>query len=250
MDNIENTGPQEAADVTAAQGQPDATDTQPAESGVADNDSEPEEAGDASTPWAKDPKFKDKSPADIYKAYQEAQKAIGQVSQKAEIANLIEERFGMTPEQFKGQIDRMEQQQKQELYADNPLAPVMDEVKELKEKLTQQEQQTALMNEEKKLDDFLTSNPDYKPFRDKILRIGLNLETEKEFEDIAKEYFGESRAQGQQDAYQKIETKKMTQATGAQSAPKRKFTDEELDKMSAAEMEAILPHADTSHRPY
>lgn len=259
MDNIEDTGPQGAADVTAAQGQPDAEpDTQPAESEqetvTLDNDEDTEEGteetGDASTPWANDPKFKDKSADDIYKAYQEAQKAIGQVSEKAEIANLIEEKYGLTPEQFKAQVENMEHQQKQQLYANNPLAPIVDEVEGLKKELSQQKQQAAYQSEEKKLDEFLKENPDYEPFKDKILKIGLNLETDKPYEDIASEYFGKSRAQGQQDAYKKIETKKMTQATGAQSAPKRKFSEEEKDKMSAEELEAILPHADTSHRLY
>lgn len=252
MDNIENTGPEEAADVTAAQGQPDVPDTQPSEnSEVADNGSEPEKSGEeaSATPWANDPKFKGKTSDDIYKAYQEAEKAIGQVSQKAEIANLIEEKYGLTPEQFKAQVERIERAEKQQLYANNPLAPIVDEVETLKQKLTEQEQKSALLNEERTLDKFLSGNPEYSPFRDKILKLALNLEQDRPYEDIAKEYFGESIAQGQRDAYKKIDTKRMTQATGAsQSSPKGGLTLEDTDNMTAADMEKILPWADVSHR--
>lgn len=250
MDNLENTDPVEAADVTAAQGESDA-ETQPAETTEeATNEAETEGEAVASNPWDNDPKFKGKTPEDIYNAYQESQKAIGANSQKAEIANIIQEKYGLTPEQFKAQIEQQDQQVRQSRYKDNPLAPVLDEVSELKQIVQRQEQEKALANEERELDKFIETNPEYKSVRDKILKLGLNLETDKSYEDIARDYFGESRAQGQTDAYKKIETKKMTQATGVQSAPNRKFTAEELDKMSSAELEAILPHADTSNRLY
>jgi len=78
-----------------------------------------------------------------------------------------------------------------------------------------------------------------------------NVKPEKSYADIANEYFGSARAQGQQDAYKKIDTKIMTQATGAsQAPPKGKFTEEDMERMSVAELEAILPHADTSNRLY
>ena len=114
-------------------------------------------------------------------------------------------------------------------------------------------QQLALQAEQKELDSFLSSEEGkpYQGFKDKILHLGLNLERGKSYGDIARDYFGQAIAQGQQSAYKKIDTKVMTQATGAsQSAPKGKFTDDDLDRMTAAELEAILPHADTSNRPY
>ncbi len=70
----------------------------------------------------------------------------------------------------------------------------------------------------------------------------------KSYADIAKEYFGETRAQGQQDAYKKIDQKQKTQATGVLSTPAKKFTEDDMANMTAAEMEAILPKADISNR--
>mgnify|MGYP001561981439 FL=1 len=108
-----------------------------------------------------------------------------------------------------------------------------------------------MKEEQAQLDSFIGKNPEYEPFKDKILNLGLNLERDKTYEQIANEYFGQSRAQGQQDAYKRIDTKQMTQATSAsQAAPKARFTAEEMDNMSVAELEAILPHADISNRLY
>jgi len=257
MDNIENDAPQGEADVTASSGQ-SGEDTQPveapAETVEANDEAETTEteaeSGESSYPWEADEKFKGKTPDDIFRSYKELEKAQGSLGQKAEIANLLEEKFGVTPEQLKAQIAQQETAQKKQRYADNPLAPVIDEVQELKQIVQNQEHEKALANEEKELDSFLADNPDYQPYRDKILKLGLTSEQDKPFDEIAREWFGESRAQGQQDAYKKIDTKKMTQATGAQSAPQRKFTEEELNNMTSEELEAILPHADTSHRPY
>lgn len=260
MDNLEtDTDPLGDADVTASQGQSDATETQTVEPAVETEETnnevetEPEaveETGEASSSWESDPKFKGKTPDDLYKSYKELETNQGTLSQKAEIANMIQEKFGKTPEEFKALIDQQEAQEKQARYKDNPLAPVLDQVSELKELVQNQEAEKALMNEEKELDSFLTENPEYAPNRDKILKLGLTSEQDKSYEDIAREWFGETRAQGQQDAYKKIETKKMTQSTGAQSAPKKSFSAEDMDNMSAAEMEAVLPHADTSQRLY
>lgn len=249
MDNIETTGPVGSDGATFSQDN-SAIDTQPTETTDSVSDVDVAEVEQAPTPWDNDPKFKGKSPEDVYKAYQEAQKAIGQVSQKAEIANLIEQKYGMTPEQFKAQIEAQEYQQKQQLYANNPLAPIVDEVQALKFQLAQQEAKAALQEEKAELDKFLKDNPDYEPFKDKILNLGLNLEKDKSYEEIATEYFGNARAQGQQDAYKKIDTKRNTQATGAKSAPQKRFSDEDIENMSAAEYEALIPHADLSNRLY
>jgi hypothetical protein len=252
MDNNENPSPLGEADVTASQGQLDATVTQPAETTQPVDGGVVEETGQASNPWDNDPKFKGKAPEDIYKAYTELQKVHGQVSRKAEIANLIEQKYGVSPEQLKAQIEAQELAQKREVYANNPLAPVLDKVSQLELKIQQQEQEKALQLQEKELDKFLKDNPDYSAHRDKILKlaltpgIGFNPETgdEVSFADLAREWVGEVRAQGQQDAYKKIDTKKMTQATGVSVAPpKGKITLDELRKMTAAEQAAILPHA-------
>ena len=253
MDNLEtNTNPLGEADVTASQGQLDATETQPVETGQSVDGTNPEEAGQASNPWDNDPKFKGKSPDDIYKAYTEAEKLNGQLSQKAQIANLIQEKYGITPEQLKSQIEQQEKQRKQEIYANNPLAPLVDKVAELENYKQQQEAEKALANVNNELDGFIKSNPGYEAHREKILKLVLtpgigfdpNTGTEKSIEEIANEWVGTVRAQGQQDAYKKIETKQMTQTTSvSKGAPKGKITLEELRKMSAAEQAAILPHA-------
>jgi hypothetical protein len=252
MDNIENTSPSGEADVTASQGQLDATDTQPVEDSSSVDGGTEKEAGQASNPWDNDPKFKGKAPEDIYKAYREIEKSNGQLSQKAQIANLIEEKYGVTPEQLKAQIEQQEYQRKQALYANNPLAPVLDKVQFLEQKVQQQERDKALIEVKGELDGFLKDNPAYEAHKDKLLKlvltpgIGFDPETEEEtpVADLAREYFGEARAQGQQDAYKKIETKQMTQATSvSRGATKSKLTLDEMRGMSASELASILPHS-------
>lgn len=242
MDTIEqNVEPVGEAGATAS---PDTStnDTQPAESTDSVSDGEVVEAGEAPELLA----GKYKSPQELEKAYKALEGKLGEVGQKAELANLLEKQTGMTHQQIKDYIANQERQQMEQQIRENPGMAAFQEVQSLKGQL-------ALQQEEKELDSFLQSEEGkaYAPFKDKIFKLGLNLEKDKSYEDIAKEYFGQSRAQGQQDAYRKIEQKQTTQATGAsQAAPKSRLTPEEMDKMTAAELEAILPHADISHRPY
>jgi hypothetical protein len=149
----------------------------------------------------------------------------------------------MTAQQIKDYISQQNEAKLLQQYNDNPTPYLAQEIQQLKS-------QIALQAEERELDKFLEKNPEYEPHKDKILKLGLNLERGKSYDEIAKEYFGEARAQGQKDAYKKIETKK-TQATGmSQSAPKGKLTPEDMDKMTTKELEAVLPWADTSNRLY
>lgn len=252
MDNPTNTpGPQEAAGATAASGQPDVVATQPTETVTPTSDGTSADVG-ASNPWDNDPKFKGKSPEDIYKAYTEVEKLNGQLGQKAQIANLIEQKYGVTPEQLKAQIEQQEQQQKQEFYKNNPLAPLVEKVQTLEQQLQLQEVERARALEESKLDEYLKTAPEYAPHRDKILKLGLtpgigfNPETgdEVSYAELAKEWIGEIRAQGQTDAYNRMETKIMTQATGAGTGEsQRAISLEDMKNMSVAELEKILPHA-------
>lgn len=241
MDNIENTEPVGVEDVTPSTDN-SATDTQPAE--PVNEASETAEEGIASNPWDNDPKFKGKSPEDIYKAYKESEKLSGQLSQKARVANLIEERFGVTPDQFTAQLEAQEQQRRQELYANNPLAPLMDEVSELKAYKQQQEAEKALAEVNRQLDSFVKANPAYETHRDKILKlaltpgIGYDPQTgmESSIEDLANEWVGSVRAQGQQDAAHKIETKVMNKPTGAsKSEQKQKVGYEALKELPLSE---------------
>jgi hypothetical protein len=240
MDTIENEAPVGEAGATAS---PDTAsqDTQTAEvteETVSDGDAETqaEEALLAG---------KYKSPQELEKAYKELESKLGETGQKAELVNLLEKNTGMTAQQIKDAIANQEKQRLNQEYQSNPQAYTLSKVQELEGKL-------ALQAEERELDKFLQSEEGkaYESFRDKILNLGLKLETGKTYAEIAKEYFGESRAQGQKDAYKKIETKKNTQATGAMSQPKRKLTEEDMDNMTAAELEKVLPWADTSNRLY
>jgi len=240
MDTIETTEPVGSDGATSS---PDtsATDTQPAEStdSVSDGevvDAEPEVllAG------------KYKTPEDLEKAYSELQSKFGEVGQKAEVANLLEKQTGMNAQQIKDYISRQQQVQQQQEIQSNPLGYVAAEVQKLKN-------QISLQAEEKELDKFLSSE-EGKPYaqnREKLMELGLYLRKDKPFPEIAKEFFGESRAQGQQDAYKKIERKEGTQATGAsQAAPKGKLTLDDMKNMTSKELEDVLPWADISNRPY
>jgi len=221
MENLEtNTSPLGEAGATASQGQLGGNETQPSGTEAGTSDTQLGNEGQAPNPWDNDPKFKGKTSDDIYKAYKEAEKLTGQLSQKAQIANLIEKNYGIPPEELQARIEQQEQQSRQQYYANNPLAPVLDEVKQLRQVVEQQEQEKALANEEKQLDKFLAENPDYAPHRDKLKTlaltkgIGFDDDWEKSYDDIAKEWIGDVRAQGQNDAYKKIEIKKQTQTTG------------------------------------
>jgi hypothetical protein len=240
MDTITNDAPVGEEDVTSS---PDtaSADTQPAESMDSVDGGEVVEAGEPEVLLA----GKYKTPEELEKAYSELESKFGEVGQKAEIANLLEKQTGMNPQQIKEYISRQQQAQQQQQIQENPLGYVGAKVQQL-------ENQIALQAEEKELDKYLSSEEGkpYAPFREKILNLGLKLETNKPYNEIAKEYFGESRAQGQQDAYKKIEVKKNTQATGTRSAAQKKFGLEDMQNMSSAELEQILPHAENYNRPY
>ncbi len=196
-----------------------------------------------------------KSQEELVKAYTELEGKLGSLGQKAAVADLIQQKFNVTPEQLKAQIEQQELAEKRERYAQNPLAPVLDEVQELREWKQQQEQEKALMATQKEVDSFIKANPGYEAHKDKLMKltltpgIGFDPQTgqETDISEIASEYFGAARAQGQQDAYKKIETKVSTQATGASRAPARgKPTLEELRSMTYEERLAVLPHGPNS----
>jgi len=169
---------------------------------------ETEEAGNAEPLLA----GKYKTVEELEKAYGEIQKTTGQLSQKAELANMLERSTGMNAQQISEYILQQEIAQQQQQYQENPVPYLAQELQGMKAQL-------ALKDEQAKLDTFISTNPEYEPFKDKILNLGLNLEKNKDYSDIAREYFGQAIAHGQQSAYKKIDTKVMTQATGASQAP-------------------------------
>jgi hypothetical protein len=238
MDTIENIESPVGSDGATSSPDTDSqVDTQPSEveEPVSDGESAEEVALLAG---------KYKSPEELEKGYKELESKLGERNEHSELTKMLEEQTGMSASQIRNYIAQQKEQQLMQQYKDNPTSYLANEIQQLKG-------QIALQAEEKELDKFLETNPEYAPHKDKILKLGLNLEKDKTYGEIAQEYFGSARAQGQQDAYKKIETKKMTQATGvSQAPPKGKLTPEDMDKMSVAELEAILPHADTSNRLY
>lgn len=251
MDNIEHTEvPVGEAGATAS---PDNTtiDTQPVEAEASVSDGAIAETVTTSAPWESDPRFKGKTPEEMYAIVQEADKYKGELGRKAKAFDLIGQKTGLTPEQLEAQMAQMELQAQQERYANDPIAPVMDKVSYLEAKIQAQEQEKANIALENEVNSFVQENQAYANSRDKILKlvktpgIGFDPVTGNDLgsvADIAREWIGETRAQGQQDAYKKIETKIMTQATPVRSVPSKTFTLEDMQKMSVAELEAILPH--------
>ena len=231
MDNIETNEPEGGQDVSSSQ-DTSTDNAQTTETEESVDDAQSEEVEQASLLAGK---FK--SPEELAKAYKELESKLGEQGQKAELANLIEQRTGMTHQQIKEMLAQQEQQRMEEAVRENPGLAAFQEVQSLKSQL-------ALQAEEKELDSFLNSEEGkpYASFRDKILNLGLKLETGKTYDEIAREYFGNARAQGQQDAYKKIETKQMTQSSGVKSAPSSKITLEEMRNMSASQLAQILPH--------
>lgn len=187
-----------------------------------------------------------KSPEELEKAYKELEGKFGEVGQKAEIANLLEKHTGMNPQQIKDYLANQERQRMDQAIRENPGLAAFQEVQQLKG-------QIAYQAEEKELDNFLSSEEGkpYADFKQEIMEDAFNIPRfkDKSFMEIAQMKYGRMRAQGQQDAYNKIETKRNTQATGAsQQAPKSRLTPEDMQNMTSAEMEQVLPWADISHR--
>ena len=240
MDTINETEPVGGQDVSSSQ-DTSSVDTQPTESEEVVDGNQSEEVEEAPELLA----GKYKTQEELIKAHQELEHKLGENSQKAELANLLEKQTGMNAAQIKDYLAQQQYAQYEAQVQGNPGLAAYQEVQSLKS-------QIALQSEEKELDKFLNSDEGkpYADFKEKIFNLGLNLEKDKSYSEIAKEYFGQSRAQGQQDAYKKIDKKIMTQATGAKSAPQKRFTAEDMANMSSSELEAILPHADTSNRPY
>ena len=233
MDNLEQ-DPSAASD-QSAQGQSE-VETQ---SQVDDNT---QGQGDASTeagavnPWDSDHRFKGKSAEEVWRSYNELQHKLGSRNQESEVLKTLQDATGMTPQEMKQFIENRKQEQVQAQIQANPLAYVAEEVQQLKSQIAYQE-------EVKQLDAFIAQNPTMTPFRDKLLRLGMQLETDKSYEQIAQEYFAPAMSQGQQSAYTKMEQKNNTNITQAGGTSRKPITEEDMRNMSVAELEAILPHA-------
>jgi hypothetical protein len=240
QDNLEtgvSTDPQEAADVTAASGQSDENIETQATEGTETTDVSTETTVETTHPWDSDDRFKGKTPDEMFKIVQEADKYKGQLSQKAKVADLLSQQFGLTPERM-AQIaqERAEAQQAAHIQA-NPIAYVQNELQQVK-------QQLVIKDEEVKLDKFLAEKPQFADFRNEIKSLGFSVDRDKTWDQIAEKYFGRAIAKGQEAAYNQIDIKQKTQATGVSRGEVRtSLTTEDMSKMSVSELEAILPKA-------
>lgn len=247
MDTIENSAEPVGSD--GATSSPDTSaevDTQPQspDPSVSDGASGQDEGQAASTLLA----GKYKSPADLEKAYKSLEEKLGPLGQKAKAADLLEEKFGVTPDQLAHIIATQEEEARQQRYAGNPLLPVLDQVSELRQKVEAQEAEKAQLLVEKELDGFIQENEAYAPFKDELRQLALtsgigfdpNTGEDVPLDTLAQRFFGKAIASGQQAAYEKIEVKKNTQPTGVASTPKKGITREDMEAMTAAELEAYL----------
>jgi hypothetical protein len=255
MDNLETTEIPVGSD--GATSSPDNISTETQTDEAPEAVSAPESAEAVTTyPWEKDARFKGKTPEEMTEIISEADRYKGELSQKAEIIHNLEEHTGMSLTQIAEAASQQRINEQRQRYADNPLAPVLDEVNNLKQKIEAQEQEKALAEVEKDIDTYIASNNVYAPFKDQIKQLALtegigfinrfnpitgqNEIVDVPTEDIALKFFGKAIAQGEQAAYKKIEVKKNTQTTGVVSTPKKGVTLDDMKNMSAAEMRAIL----------
>ena len=243
MDTIETTAEPVGSD--GATSSPDTSaqvDTQTAEPSEVVSANEEEEAGKAPELLA----GKYKSQEELVTAYKELEGKLGTLGQKASVADLIQEKYGLTPDQLRNTIEQQEAEAQRQRYAGNPLAPVLDEVQSLRQIVERQEAEKAEMAVNNEIDGFLQKNEVYAPVKEQLKRlaltegIGYGPNGERPIEEIANEYFGKAIASGQQGAYKKIEVKKNTQTTGVVSTPKKGITIDDMKNMSAAEMRAVL----------
>lgn len=250
MDNLERTSdPVEAADVTAASGQSEGETQAPVEQ-VA-GDAVPDKTEAVSYPWEKDERFKGKNPDEMYKIVSEADKYKGQLSQKAKLADALSEKYGLTPEKMEQIMSQEELAAKQAQYDKDPNLPLKEELDSVKRQIEEQKIQSVVQQEDLKLEKYINDNPEYETFKDDIRRLGYTIERDSDWPQIAEKYFGKAIVAGQESAYRKMGVKQSTQAAGvSKAAPKGKLTPEDMENMTVAEMEAILPHADVSNRPY
>ena len=247
MDTIETNEPSGEAEFTPS-ADTSVSDTQPVETGDV-NVTETEETGQAEAPLLAG---KYKSAEELEKAYNEIQQLNGQLSQKAQLANLLEKQTGMNTQQIQELMAQQEEQKRQEQLANDPTFLLRQENNQLKA-------EKALRGVNQEIDALIKEQPAYEAHRDKILKLALtdgigwkteynpatgqNETVEVPIQELASEWIGGAIAEGQRTAYNKIDTKLMSQTTGVQSAPQSKITAEDMKNMSTSDMEKFLPHA-------
>lgn len=254
MDTIEQVeAPIGGEDVTSSQDTVSQVDTQTSTPAIVDGDTTGQVEGNAPESLLAG---KYKTPDELVEGYKNLESKLGELGQKASVADMLQEKYGISPEQMTAQIQQLEEQQRQERYANNPIAPLEDKVQYLESMLQAQETEKAQIALEREVDSYLKENPAFEANRNQITKllktpgIGFDPNTGQDLAsvgDIAHEYFGAARAQGQQDAYNKIEMKESTQATGVSSVSKKQFGLEDLRAMPLEDLMKVLPHSDNQY---
>lgn len=249
MDNLEtgvSSDPQEAADVTAASGQSDENiETQATEeSASTDVATETPVETKNTHPWATDERFKDKTPEQMYEIVQEADRYKGALSQKAKVADALSQQFGLTPERMAEIVQERAEAARRKQIESNPVGAVYDELQQVKQQLAERDQQAEIREADMELDKYLTENPSFAQFREQGRKLGFTVDRDKTWDQIFNSYFGQAIVAGQENAYNKIDIKQKTQATGvSRGEVKTSLTTEDLQKMTVAELKAVLPKA-------
>lgn len=236
MDNLEtNTEPVGAEGATSSQDNSSAMETQPAETDQVVSANESAETGSTENPWDSDPRFKGKTPEEMFNIVQEADKYKGVLSQKAHVLELLERQTGLPVDQLAQMLQEQENQRLQQEYAENPSLYLEQKVTEMEAKLATKEVQSEI-------NEFVKNNEAYAPFKDKLEKLALTegigftaYGVEVPIETLAKEYFGQAIASGQESAYKKIETKKQTQSSGTSTTTNSKLGYDQLKDLPRAE---------------
>jgi len=242
MDNLESRGevdPQEAADVTAPLGQSaDNIETQTPEGTESSDDGTVTgvEQEETAYPWSDDDRFKGKTPEQMFEIVREADRYKGELGQKAKVADMLSREFGLTPERMEQIVQERMNSSRQKEIQQNPIAAVYGKVQALENEL-------RMKDEEAKLNEVLSTKPELQEFRDEIINMGFSSHRDKTWGQIAN-IFEKAIAKGQEHAYHQTDIKQKTQATGvSRGGQKESVTLEDMQRMTAAELEAILPKA-------
>lgn len=242
MDNP-NKVPEGTAGATAAPGQTEVS-THPTTPEAGSSATKPQggEGSGTDTPtWASDPRFAGKTPEDVYKSYRELETKLGNhkaIEEKAQLADLLQERLGITASEVQEYIAEQEKEEsanRQREIEENPGAAAYREVEALKDRL-------AIEQEKANLNSFIGAHPELAPLKAQLFKLALTAERNSSlsYEGIYEKYYGEAMKIAGSEAYRKIGEKQQMASTTPSSADVQK---PKLEDLSVAEMEKILPHA-------
>lgn len=200
-----------------------------------------ENVGSSEQAWMQDQRFAGKTPDDIYKSYRELESHLGDyksIKEKAQMADLLQNRLGITPDEINEYIankEQEEQQEQQREIEENPGAVAYREVESLKDQL-------ALEHEKSQLNSFIEANPELSPIKAQLFKLAITAErdTNLSYNDIFNKYYGDAMKIASTMAYEKIGEKQQMSSTTPTSSDVKKPN---LEELSVAELEKILPHS-------